>query len=1082
MKKLILLFSILLISTNIVYPQTKPMLEGDLQDWLPLQMNQSNAGKEFFMTFHPCWESGGSDNFLKIYVFSDVATTVTVTVPGKGFEQQQKTTPNSVIVFNLPPNIGQPYAKTDRQLPEDDQVWKQYAVHVEADDPVVCYGVTRFQYTSDGYLAIPVHALGKEYIISSWTDIGSNTIPGGQFLSSFTSCIAPYDKTKVRYTGGGPSFSHTTNGIGVGESKTYNMSQGDVLLMASIGSLSDLSGSKFSADKNIAAISGNFCSYVPEYISACDYLIEQDLPTHTWGTVYIVAPIAKREKNSWVKIYAKEAGTNIYRDGELLGELAQGGGGGKLDECYFSLRVLANELDPRPVVISSDKPISVTQYNTGMSDDGVPSDPFQMVLSPMEQWQDKVQFATPGSYGDGFNENYINIVYQATDAGSIPDDFEFAKIESDGLFHWKKLRDIYPDVGQELEIQIMGKRYFSKIATLPGDGVYKCRANEKFNITSYGFSNWDSYGFPASVGLKDLEKPDTVAPFCDVYIDCYGVVRDANRNGNHEIIVTDMPEDEEYRSNLSQILMAPYPASYNMRFDTEEFIPGEARDAFWSASVVDQSQKARLVFVVMDRCGNSLIDTIEFEPYHGKIVAVDDHDGKFGTFAVGESKTLEYKIVNESKTEPLEISYLKMLSDDSGYWTWKRYREEMRDDEMKMPEEFEDDQGFDILDQNENPIAFDIEIPPEGEYPFKVRFDATVKGIIRDSIGLGESENCYFGYWLPVKASVGEPLIEVSDIDFGEVVANNRTSYKDIIIKNTGNIVLEITDFSGPDLEENGKKIFNYKRLDDVIEKKNGRVLVLKPGEQFVFKVNFTAYSGKKYSDEIVFESNAGNQLDNVCSLNGNGIYFDIIYVYDVSFTKEKQHIASSKTFMVRNAGESDIDIIDFSGPFLEEDDGTGTVVKNFVSADLEESVDPGTGKKITIPASGSVTFSIEFTPHSIKDYKDSIVFRYNRKPTGDSICVLSATDVTSIEDQIAEAMNVYPNPTKDIIKIDTRNGEVIIEKIEVIDIQGVVLMTILDINSTTEQVNLENLANGAYVIQITTNKAKVRKMINLTK
>ena len=174
-----------------------------------------------------------------------------MSVEGKGFQQQQITKPNETIVFNLPPNIGQPYAKDDRDIPEDDQVWKKYAIHVVADDPVICYGVTRFQYTSDAYVALPVHTYGKEYIISSWTDIGSNTNPGGQFLTSYTSAVAAYDKTKVRYTGGGPSYSKTTTGIGVGDSKTFDMNRGDVLTMASIGQYSDLSGSKFIANKKL---------------------------------------------------------------------------------------------------------------------------------------------------------------------------------------------------------------------------------------------------------------------------------------------------------------------------------------------------------------------------------------------------------------------------------------------------------------------------------------------------------------------------------------------------------------------------------------------------------------------------------------------------------------------------------------------------------------------------------------------------------------------------------------------------------------------------------------------------------------
>jgi IgGFc binding protein/type IX secretion system substrate protein len=954
MKKFLLAFILLALQVNIANSQPKE----DLDKWLPQQLSSSHAGTEFYLTFHPRWEEAGKI-IDKILIVSNVATKVTVTVEGKGFEQLQTTKPYQTLVFNLPTNIAQPYAKDDRDLPENDQVWKQYAIHVVSEDPVICYGMASIGFVGEGYLALPVSALGKEYIISSWTDIGSNTNPGGQFLTSYTSAVAPYDKTKVRYTGGGPSFSRTTTGIGVGDSKTYDMSQGDVLLMASIGSYSDLSGSKFVANKNISVISGNFCSYVPEYISACNHLIEQELPTYTWGTEYLVTPFEGRKKNSWVKIFAKMKGTLVYRDGELFGELTKGGGA-REGECYLSQRVLDDTQEPRPVVFSSNNPISVTQYNTGGSDDGVATDPFQLTLMPFEQWSDDVVFIVPEVGDEEIESNYINIVYQSTETGEIPEDMKFAKADENGEFDWVKLRDNYPEPGMEFKIEIRGKKYYSKNIKLPSNGVYRIKANSTFTVYSYGYGEWTAYGFPNGSALNDLEKPDTVAPICSPYLDCYGVARDANRNGNSEIIVTDMPDDEEYRSNMASVIMLPYPYSYNFRFDKEDFIPGESRDVFWSASAVDNKEDAKLVIIFRDRNGNSLMDTLTYYPYKGKVVSVGDHGGDFGTVAIGESKTLDYKIVNESETSDLIISYLKTLSDETTYWTWKRYREEIRNDAMKMPEEFVGDQGFEILSQHEDPISFDIVIPPGGEFPFKVRFEATQEGVFRDSVGLGESENCFFGYWLPLNAKVGKAIIEVGDKDFGAVKVGTTSHFYDVIIENVGVNDLIITDYSGPDLTENNKLVFQHKGLSEVIDKATGKKLIITPKGQFVFQVNFTAYSKSIFADEIIFESNAGNNNDNICKLNGNG--------------------------------------------------------------------------------------------------------------------------VLGIEDEISKSMMLYPNPTKDIINIDTRRTDVLVEKIEVIDLQGIVLMSISDINSCTKQLSLESLANGAYIIQITTNKAKIRKMINLTK
>jgi hypothetical protein len=1071
-----LTFLLLLISC---YSLSHSQSDDKIFEKLLYENGNTNAGTEFFMTFHPCWETTGSDNYLKIYVISQYATTVTVKVEGKGYEQQQKTDPNSIIVFNLPPNIGQPYAKSDRELPEDDKVWKKYAIHVVADDPVICYGVTRFQYTSDAYLALPVHTYGKEYIISSWTDIGSNTNPGGQFLTSYTSAVAAYDATKVRYTGGGPSFSKTTTGIGVGDSKTFDMNRGDVLLMASIGSYSDLTGSKFTANKNIAAISGNFCSYVPEFTPACDFMIEQELPTYSWGSEYVVNPIAKREKNSWVKIFARQSGTFIYRDGELLGELTKGGGA-REGECYLSMRVLDDSESPRPVVISSNKQISITQYNPGQNDDGVPSDPFQMVLQPIYKWSNAALFARPSHQGDGFQENYINIVYEGDEEGKIPNDFRIINYDSEGEGTWKQLNSIFPDSGEELQIQIRDKKYYFQILDMHSHGdLFKIMAETKFMLTSYGFSDYDSYGFPSYIKLNETSDfdlyPDTVAPVCEPYVDCYGVVRDARRDGNSEIMVTDMPDDEDYRSNMATVLMIPYPESYNFRFDKENFIPGEARDVFWTASVVDIDKEARLVVLYRDRAGNQKVDTIDYHPYSLKIVAVD-HNSDFGKVEIGQTYELNYEIVNVTDIQAT-VSYLKTLSDDTGYWTWERYREEVRHDDMEMPERFKTDQGFRILDLTGNPIQHDIIIPPGGKFPFKVAFTPTKEGTFLDSLGLGDQHNCNFRYWLPVKATIGEPIIMVSDYDFGIQKTMTTSAWRDISVSNTGSSDLVVTGYSGPSIIENGKDVFRVRGLE-IDPNDPDTYWNIGPGDQRVFQVNFTPYSQKDYSDEIVFESNAETNTDNICILNGKGE--DEIFVPDIDFVGGKEFVTQTGTARITNTTSKILEITNFLGPYNQEMDENGEYRYNFVT-NLGDYIDRNNNKKLTLPSGAYFDFNVEFTPYSTKDYSDKIQFTFNEQ-LSDPICKLTAENITYVEDKYSGDIKVYPNPTEDIVNVNCENDDLRIGTIKILNSNGSTVFVSGEINSTKHTLDLDMMPSGNYLLRISTNKGTITKKIVVSK
>lgn len=363
-------------------------------------------------------------------------------------------------------------------------------------------------------------------------------------------------------------------------------------------------------------MSGNFCSYVPEFTPACDYMIDSDYPTHTWGYNYVVTPVNKREKNPWTKIYAKEELTNIYRDGILIGQLTKGGGGIE-GEAYLSQRILDHEVDPRPVVVSSDKPIMVVQYNPGQNDDGVPSDPFQMSLTPYEQWSKEILYHTPGFQGDGFQENYLNIAYQVTDAETIPDDFEFAKVEN-GKLVWKKLSDMYPDPGQKLGYQIDNKTYFSKIIMLSGDGLYSLRSSTPFGAYAYGLSSWDSYGNAAFALHNDLTYDDNEAPQTRAFIvDDNGIVKDFQTSSN-EISVTDLPEDETRRSNMSKIVRDPV-LSENFDFSHSEFVPGDTQTATWSASVIDNNLPARLVLYFVDRAGNYSTKTITYK-YENSVI------------------------------------------------------------------------------------------------------------------------------------------------------------------------------------------------------------------------------------------------------------------------------------------------------------------------------------------------------------------------------------------------------------------------------------------------------------------------------
>ncbi|MFC2131629.1 T9SS type A sorting domain-containing protein [Bacteroidota bacterium] len=576
---------------------------------LPKLLEISNSGTEFYFSFIPAWESEGAKNDLKIYISSEVQTKVTVEVIGKGFNQTKYTVPNDIIEFTLTSDIGQPYRKTINEKPEKDSIWIGAGVHITADDPIICYGVTRYQYMSDGFLALPVNALGREYIVASFADPFSGNI--SQYLTSYTSITAAYDNTNVSFTMGGTDWSQTASGTLPGERTDWNLNEGDVLLIGGLGQQADLSGSKIVATNPVAVVSGNFCAYIPTNCGCCDVIEEMEIPTSLWGTEYHVTRIADRLKNSIIKIFAKESKTKIYRDYNQIGFIRNAGG----TEGTGYIHMRADNGDPRPIVISGDKPIGVTQFNTGQLDDGIESDPFQMVLVPVEYYQKEIMFNTPGIRGGfGFEKNYINLCYEATQYGTIPEDLMFAPVVG-GQFDWMSLVDMSPNPGQPFERLDGGKVYYSKQINLPGDGVYKIKGNKPFAAYAYGFSWCDSYGFPASLGDYRQTYLDYLPPVPEWEMD---------ENGNVNVkkhFVIDKPDDSVIRSNIKSIIMdSEYSYNYRLYFNSYEPCVDSAVE--WSLVAIDRKKDAHAVVTFSDCNGNDTTLAI----YYDNIDDTTNHD------------------------------------------------------------------------------------------------------------------------------------------------------------------------------------------------------------------------------------------------------------------------------------------------------------------------------------------------------------------------------------------------------------------------------------------------------------------------
>ncbi len=588
-----------------------------IQDLPSLLKAPTNAGTDFYFSFPPCYEEAsiGFTNNCKVFVASSIEQTITVEVPGKSWAATQIVKPNDVVEFIIPTGIAQPFLKPGAASAPVEQVYPQAAIHVFSESPIIVYGVTRYNFTSDGFLAIPVSALGTEYIVASYPQY--TAIESGFKLVSETTISAAYDQTEVTFEMGGTSSSKTSGGLKPGNDTTFLMNKGDVLCFASDGNLQDISGSYIKASKPVGVVSGNQCANVPAGVLFCDFISEMDVPIFTWGKIYHITPFVGRKNNPIIRIFAKEKNTTIYRDGEPW--LMLPGRSHRIDDGFVERR--SSDGTPRSVVISADKPIYVVAYNPGQTDDNVSSDPFQLALTPQEQYQKEIVFCTPSSKNsaDKFKTHYINLICSVAADNTIPDDMEFA-IVIDGQLQWEKVSTRFgEDLGLMFALPVNGTTYTCKQITLPDDGVYRFRAATPFAAYAYGFSSYDSYGFPTGAALDDLGIDDNESPQLTV---------SKKTDGSVTGTVTDYPLDSSRRSNLGLIAMAA-DQNYNYKFiygQKNSYIAGQSQTTDWALEVKDKSKDARAVLTFADRRGNDTTIVVE---YTVNVANIEDGTKKF---------------------------------------------------------------------------------------------------------------------------------------------------------------------------------------------------------------------------------------------------------------------------------------------------------------------------------------------------------------------------------------------------------------------------------------------------------------------
>lgn len=997
----LVLATILLLSTTSLFSK-----ELDVK-MLPSLLSSSNAGTEFYFSFPPCYidESPGNLNSCRVFVASTVKQLVTIEIPGRAVKMTKLCQENDVVEFVFTPTAAQPFIKTAKTPAPLEQVYPGAAIHVTVASPVICYAATRYSNIGEGFLVIPVSSLGKEYIISTYPQ--NTAVGSGSQIVSETTISAPYGDTQVYFEMGGTDSSETSGGLKPGKiSQQFNMRKGDVLCFASNGDLQDISGSRIVASKPVAVVSGNQCATVPAGTVSCNFTAEMELPSFTWGREYHVTPIYGRKKNPIIRIYAKEKNTTVYRDGQQWLVIPRSSR--ILDSGYVERR--SWEGDPRAVVINADKPIYVVMYNSGQTDDNVTSDPFQLVLSPLEQYQNNIAWCTPGAITSNINfkSHYVNLVYQLTPDGTIPDDLEYG-VDVNRKFEWKKVSARFGgSPGLVFSVPVSGQKYACKQLILPGDNMYRIRAKTPFAAYSYGFGTNDSYGMPATVGLKNFEVNDTEAPRPKWTTKCDGSV---------EGIVTDYPDDDYSRSNLGLIYMdLDSSKNYEFSYDSSKtIIYGDTRTTDWSLKVIDQSKDARAFLVFSDRNGNDSIVVIEYKAFNLTMQPSDYLN--YGVMKRDSIQTLKITLQNTGPT-PLNIMQLKLKNGTQGF----------------------------TLDKS---IALPFTLDPGQTKDISISFTNIQDGLYEDQVGIGNE--CIFFYNTRLAGEIASPEIKVDDHDYGTRAVGTRTTWTQLRVQNVGRVDLIITG-------DNHTTAITGSQFEAMSWIPQYPVKIA-PAQTMIFQVDFAPLTTGTFTKTITFSSDA-KKSDSVSILKGVAVEPGLIATsYDWGSKRINPTVPYPGTIELQNSSKYALTIQSANGTnpnFLyDQSDFTGLTLQS------------GEKKTFTVEFKPLKTGSHKLTINFITNTPGI-------SATSQLMGIGTITDLIEDEQNVQAAIQgkLIPQPIQDnaTLEVTMPNSQKV--SISIFNILGQKVATIVDdmlleTGVHTFPITTTGYANGNYSIEI---------------
>lgn len=277
------------------------------------------------------------------------------------------------------------------------------SAHVTVDHDVSLYVIMHRAGSTDSYMAIPTSELGVEYFIAGYRPMPIREAP----FSTQAVAIATEDNTVVSVvlSDSVRSFSDSTAMYPAGRTVSHILQRGQTIRYSSdrIMGAGDLTGSRITATKPIAVVTGHACAQVPFDQNYCDVLLEMEPPARDFGTDFYVPAFAWK-RSYIVRVVAASDSTRVTVGDSVTTLLDRG----QIWESW----VLDEDIS-----IHTTKPVLVIQYATSANTDSPPlADPFMLLVTPSDRF---ITEATAMTLMAGQWNHFLTIVTHADAVGDV---------------------------------------------------------------------------------------------------------------------------------------------------------------------------------------------------------------------------------------------------------------------------------------------------------------------------------------------------------------------------------------------------------------------------------------------------------------------------------------------------------------------------------------------------------------------------------------------------------------------------------------------------------------------------------------